>query len=1069
MAANRVWRGDAIGVTQIVTITPGVVTAGVVYALSINGKLIEVTATASGSPSALCTLFVSALNSTNIPEFREIIATTANGVLTLTSKTAGVPFKVAALVAGFQQGAAIVFTIANQPTGGTWHYDFGDEIGEGDPAYNVSAATLQTAFDSLFGSGNTLITKTFLANGDWQYAVLFQGTLANTAVPAVSVSGAALTGGNAVVEISTTQQAVAGTTEVQQLDLYGVSGGTMVIGYKGSSATVAYNVSTASLQTTMRAFASIGGAHINVTGTAGTQYIFTGAGDLAHTDVDAITFDGRLLTGTISASIAVTTAGVNGVNETQYISQLMTGAVNQQLTLKRTGTVSGGTFKFSVNTGGNIVYSADLDWNAKLYQIVDALEAAIAEDMGTTYGGPYFAPWHSAYANLTIPECIAIDVNACAMILFGNLGGAAVTFDGTFGIQALGLVNAVTGGGSYSFPGTGGIDGLESFTLENSGAFTLSYGGQTTAEFTLVATSADFTGPTAAEVQAGFEGLSSIGAGNVLVTKLPINGVPYAGSSRALFQVVFTGELAGTAVSSITGAASGTAGFQIAVATARNGEAGVSEVQTLSVAGSPSTGTFTLNFSGQETSPIAYNASAVAIKTQLIALNNLADNDILTSGGPLPGADVVITSTGSKTYTDVPTLVVNDSGLKGIVSVTTPGVTGLNEIVKLDIAGQDVWSGTVTLTIDSTVLDPIAWNSDLTVLQTEIIDELGANKATVTGGPWPELPLYIEYDGDNAETAMPDVTATDALLNGLASGVEYDPLIAAVTQLATGPNHWSDGVNWSNPANLADHSIPGPGDTVYFTEGTGDVFYGLVQRVDFTVDTTNNYLIPAVDHDLLENQAVEVWTSSALPSGLSASTTYYVRDLDTFTGKFRVSATSGGTAIDITTSGTGTHTVGVRLEKLFTAGRSTSLIGLPWLNDAGYKEYRQQYLCIGMLPSGSLKMIIGEGEGAGSGRICINSGTDRIILEVLNTGSPVDSGYPSLRWIGNKATNVIKLRGGELGIACIKTETAVGDSIEQTGGTLTAGDVTFATYDQTGGELQRLDRGSFSGVVSIRQ
>ena len=49
-------------------------------------------------------------------------------------------------------------------------------------------------------------------------------------------------------------------------------------------------------------------------------------------------------------------------------------------------------------------------------------------------------------------------------------------------------------------------------------------------------------------------------------------------------------------------------------------EAGANEVQTISITGSPTGGTFTLSFAGQTTAPIAYNASAATVVAALQAL-----------------------------------------------------------------------------------------------------------------------------------------------------------------------------------------------------------------------------------------------------------------------------------------------------------------------------------------------------------------------------------------------------------------------------------------------------------------
>lgn len=52
------------------------------------------------------------------------------------------------------------------------------------------------------------------------------------------------------------------------------------------------------------------------------------------------------------------------------------------------------------------------------------------------------------------------------------------------------------------------------------------------------------------------------------------------------------------------------------------------EVQTVTISGSPTGGTFTLTYDGQATAAIAYNATAAALKSALVAATNLTNNDV---------------------------------------------------------------------------------------------------------------------------------------------------------------------------------------------------------------------------------------------------------------------------------------------------------------------------------------------------------------------------------------------------------------------------------------------------------
>src|SRR4051794_40430870 len=73
----------------------------------------------------------------------------------------------------------------------------------------------------------------------------------------------------------------------------------------------------------------------------------------------------------------------------------------------------------------------------------------------------------------------------------------------------------------------------------------------------------------------------------------------------------------------------------------------VNEVQTLHIAGTATGGTFTLTYAGNTTATIAWNATAAAVQTALAALASIGAGNVVCTGGPLPGTDVVITFTGT--------------------------------------------------------------------------------------------------------------------------------------------------------------------------------------------------------------------------------------------------------------------------------------------------------------------------------------------------------------------------------------------------------------------------------------
>lgn len=121
--------------------------------------------------------------------------------------------------------------------------------------------------------------------------------------------------------------------------------------------------------------------------------------------------------------------------------------------------------------------------------------------------------------------------------------------------------------------------------------------------------------------------------------------------------------------------AAGTVLAQLTAVTQQN------EVQTVTITGTPTGGTFTLTFFGQTTSAIAYNAAASAVQTALLALDWLDTGDVVVTGGPGPGTPYVLTFGGALANRDVPAVTATGSFTGGTnpaiaVAETTKGNPG---------------------------------------------------------------------------------------------------------------------------------------------------------------------------------------------------------------------------------------------------------------------------------------------------------------------------------------------------------------------------------------------------------
>lgn len=104
-----------------------------------------------------------------------------------------------------------------------------------------------------------------------------------------------------------------------------------------------------------------------------------------------------------------------------------------------------------------------------------------------------------------------------------------------------------------------------------------------------------------------------------------------------------------------------------------------SEVQTVTVTGGPTGGSYTLTFSGQTTAGIPYNATAAQVKTALEALSNIGAGEVAVSGGPHPGTAIVVTFGGQYLGDDVAQMTASGASLTGgtspavAVATTTAG------------------------------------------------------------------------------------------------------------------------------------------------------------------------------------------------------------------------------------------------------------------------------------------------------------------------------------------------------------------------------------------------------------
>jgi hypothetical protein len=143
------------------------------------------------------------------------------------------------------------------------------------------------------------------------------------------------------------------------------------------------------------------------------------------------------------------------------------------------------------------------------------------------------------------------------------------------------------------------------------------------------------------------------------------------------------------------------------------------EVQTVTITGSPTGGTFTLTFDGQTTAAIAYNAAASAVQTALVALSNVETGEATVAGGPGPGTAWTVTFSGQYAGTDVPVMTADGTSLTGgtspEVTVTTTTAGGGEAAAGAGTAAGFLFNSTEMRASGPDVGAPLLWRGVIKV------------------------------------------------------------------------------------------------------------------------------------------------------------------------------------------------------------------------------------------------------------------------------------------------------------------------------------------------------------------
>jgi hypothetical protein len=222
------------------------------------------------------------------------------------------------------------------------------------------------------------------------------------------------------------------------------------------------------------------------------------------------------------------------------------------------------------------------------------------------------------------------------------------------------------------------------------------------------------------------------------------------------------------------------AGRPFAVTTTVGGEAVSNEVQLITLSNATG-GTFTLSFLTETTAAIAYNATAAALQSALVALTAIAPGDVLVSK---VGTVWTVRFAGAYLGTDVPPLRVNFSGLTGgtcavVVVPIQRGILPVNCVQVVNLHST-ITGGTATLTWNGGTTSALAYNASAATVQTAVDSAWGAGVVTVTGSTL-KAGLTFTFDGIYAAQDVALITGDGLSLTGGLTLLTVSTLTPGVT------------------------------------------------------------------------------------------------------------------------------------------------------------------------------------------------------------------------------------------------------------------------------------------------
>lgn len=605
------------------------------------------------------------------------------------------------------------------------------------------------------------------------------------------------------------------------------------------------------------------------------------------------------------------------------------------------------------------------------------------------------------------------------------------------------VTGSTTNGGSAEVavdvvqPGGNGVNMVQQISLPagmTGGTFTLSFEGQTTGNLTL--------DESAADIESALVALSNVASGDVSLS----------GPDAGPWLVEFTGTLAASTQTLLTGNGANLAGQSVSVVTTAAGQPGDNHRLTI---------TGTQAFS--ETAPIGFSlspnepdatASGTVTSNQTDAqwLSLLAHVYGLSSSDSLSIVRTTSTTATTRTYTIEVEIVAEKAGrvvLAPTVSrstvisfdqtavvgstVVSPGGNAANEVQLVTLPGNPS-GGTFTLTFQGQTTGNLDYDAAAADIEAalEALSNIGSGNVSVSGddgGPW-----TVEFTGALAETDVGQMTASGANLTG--GTVTISTVQAAIAHqneqvLLTMSASVTSGTftltyDSSESTDIAYNATSASVKTALETTASidsGDVnvsgpvggpwlveFTGSLAGQDITSISSNGTNLVGAG-----TQSLSI-TSLISPTGPA----YWNNASNWSTSTVPVDADTVILEANDRPVLYGLNQASVTLDALIIRASFIAELGLPSVHQAGYLEYRDTHLQIG-----ATSVRIGEGIGGGSERIRLDLGSVQTDVAIFHSATPAALGEYAVNLLGTHASNLLRVYRGSVSSAQFAGQSAV--------------------------------------------